>query len=168
MRWIAALITTPIVASVVIAVRFTGALQLLEWAAYDQSFHLRSREAIDKRIVLVTIEEADIGELGQWPLSDATLAQLIRNLNQYQPTVIGLDLYRDLPVEPGHQDWVEVMASTPNLIGVEKAIGRTVTPPTELNQRGQVALTDLLVDADGKVRRGLLSHDNPADQLRLG
>ncbi|MEM8810839.1 MAG: CHASE2 domain-containing protein, partial [Cyanobacteria bacterium P01_G01_bin.38] len=46
--------------------------------------------------------------------------------------------------------------------------GRTVTPPTELNQRGQVALTDLLVDADGKVRRGLLSHDNPADQLRLG
>ncbi|MEM9165135.1 MAG: CHASE2 domain-containing protein, partial [Cyanobacteria bacterium P01_F01_bin.4] len=168
MRWIAALVTTPLMAGVVIAVRFTGALQLLEWAAYDQSFQLRPREVIDERIVLVTIEEADIGELGQWPLSDATLAQLIRNINQHQPTVIGLDLYRDLPVEPGHQDWVEVMASTPNLIGVEKAIGRTVTPPTELDQRGQVALTDLLVDADGKVRRGLLSHDNPADQLRLG
>ncbi|MEO1402345.1 MAG: CHASE2 domain-containing protein [Cyanobacteria bacterium J06635_1] len=168
MRWIAALVTTPIVAGIVIALRSTGALQLLEWAAYDQYFQLRPQERIDERIVLVTIEESDINKLGQWPLSDATLAQLIQNLNQHQPTVIGLDLYRDLPVEPGHQDWVEVMTSVPHLIGVEKAIGRTVSPPAELAQQGQVALTDLLVDADGKVRRGLLSHHNSADQLRLG
>ncbi|MEM9485426.1 MAG: CHASE2 domain-containing protein, partial [Cyanobacteria bacterium P01_F01_bin.116] len=168
MRWIAALLTTPIVAGVVIAIRCTGALQLLEWAIYDQSFQLRAAESIDQRIVLVTIEESDISALGQWPLSDAVLAQLIRNLNQHQPAVIGLDLYRDLPVEPGHQDWIEVMTSTPNLIGVEKAIGRTVAPPTELAQQGQVALTDLLVDADGKFRRGLLSHPNNNDELRLG
>lgn len=166
MRWIAALLTTPIVAGVVIATRSTGALQLLEWAIYDRYFQLRAAEAVDDRIVIVTIEEADINALGQWPLSDATLAQLIRNLNQHQPAVIGLDLYRDLPVEPGHQDWVEVMTSTPNLIGVEKAVGRTVAPPAELEHHGQVALTDLLVDADGKIRRGLLSHTSDDDQLR--
>lgn len=168
MRWIAALLTTPLVAGVVIALRFTGALQLLEWAVYDQYFQKRPTEAIDDRILLVTIDESDISSLGQWPLSDATLAQLVRNLRQYQPAVIGLDLYRDLPVEPGHQDWVEVMATTPNLIGVEKAIGRTVAPPAELERQGQVALTDLLVDADGKFRRGLLSHANANDELRLG
>ncbi|MBT9316001.1 CHASE2 domain-containing protein [Leptothoe spongobia] len=168
MRWIAALLTTPIVAGLVVAIRFTGALQLLEWAIYDQYFQLRATESIDQRIVLVTIGESDISALGQWPLSDATLAQLMRNLNQHQPAVIGLDLYRDLPVEPGSQDWLEVMASTPNLIGVEKAIGRTVAPPAELERQGQVALTDLLVDADGKFRRGLLSHPNGDDQLRLG
>ncbi|MFG6099792.1 CHASE2 domain-containing protein [Leptothoe sp. ISB3NOV94-8A] len=168
MRWIAALLTTPIVAGVVIAIRFTGALQLLEWAIYDQYFQLRPVDPIDERILLVTIEESDISRLGQWPLSDATLAQLIQNLRQHQPAVIGLDLYRDLPVEPGHQDWVEVMTSTSNLIGVEKAIGRTVAPPAELESQGQVALTDLLVDADGKFRRGLLSHANADDELRLG
>mgnify|MGYP001794481081 CR=1 FL=1 len=168
MRWIAALLTTPIVAGVVIAIRFTGALQLFEWATYDQYFQLRPTESIDKRILLVTVDESDIGNLRQWPLSDATLAQLIRNLSQHEPAVIGLDLYRDLPVEPGHEDWLRVMASTPNLVGVEKAIGRTVAPPAELNRRGQVALTDLLVDADGKLRRGLLSHPNADDQLRLG
>ena len=168
MRWIAALLTTPIVAGTVIALRLTGALQLFEWAIYDQYFHLRPTASIDDRIVLVTIDESDISTLGQWPLSDATLAQLIRNLRQHQPTVIGLDLYRDLPVEPGHQDWIEVMTSTPNLIGVEKAIGRTVAPPAELEHQGQVALTDLLVDADGKFRRGLLSHPNAENQLRLG
>lgn len=168
MRWIAALLTTPIVAGVVIAIRFTGALQLLEWAIYDQCFHLRPRESIDERIVLVTIDESDINALGQWPLPDTVMAQLVRTLNQHQPAVIGLDLYRDLPVEPGYQDWLEVMATTPNLIGVEKAIGRTVAPPAELEERDQVALTDLLVDADGKFRRGLLSHPNANDQLRLG
>lgn len=168
MRWIAALLTTPIVAGVVIAIRCTGALQLLEWAIYDQYFQLRATESIDDRIVLVTIGEADITALGQWPLSDTTLVQLIRNLNQHQPAVIGLDLYRDLPVEPGYQDWVDVMASTPNLIGVEKAIGRTVAPPAELERQGQVALTDLLVDADGKFRRGLLTHANTDAQLRMG
>ena len=168
MRWIAALLTTPIVAGVVIAIRLTGAIQLLEWAIYDQYFQMRSIEPVDDRILLVTIREADISNLGQWPLSDAILAKLIRNLDQHQPAVIGLDLYRDLPVEPGHQEWVEVMASTPNLIGVEKAIGRTVSAPAELKRQGQVALTDLLVDADGKFRRGLLSHPNSDDQLRLG
>lgn len=168
MRWIAALLTTPIVAGVVIAIRFTGTLQLLEWAIYDQYFQLRLTEPIDERILLVTVDESDISTLGQWPLSDATLTQLIRNLNQHQPAVIGLDLYRDLPVEPGYEDWLRVMASTPNLVGVEKAIGRTVAPPAELERRGQVALTDLLVDTDGKFRRGLLSHPNADNQLRLG
>ncbi|MEM8612317.1 MAG: CHASE2 domain-containing protein [Cyanobacteria bacterium P01_H01_bin.105] len=168
MRWIAALLTTPIVAGVVIAIRFTGTLQLLEWAIYDQYFQLRLTEPIDERILLVTVDESDISTLGQWPLSDATLTQLIRNLNQHQPAVIGLDLYRDLPVEPGYEDWLRVMASTPNLVGVEKSIGRTVAPPAELERRGQVALTDLLVDTDGKFRRGLLSHPNADNQLRLG
>lgn len=168
MRWIFAILTTPIVAGLILAIRFTGALQLLEWAIYDQYFQLRATESPDERIVLVTIDESDISTFGQWPISDASLAQLIRNLEQYQPAVIGLDLYRDLPVEPGTQDWIEVMASTPNLIGVEKTIGRTVAPPAELERQGRVALTDLLVDADGKFRRGLLSHPNTDEQLRLG
>ena len=168
MRWIAALLTTPMVAGVVIAIRLTGAIQLFEWAIYDRYFQMRAMEPIDDRIFLVTIQESDISNLGQWPLSDDVFAQLMSNNSHHQPAVIGLDLYRDLPVEPGHQEWVEVMASTPNLIGVEKAIGRTVTPPAELERRGQVALTDLLVDADGKFRRGLLSHPNADDQLRLG
>jgi adenylate cyclase len=28
--------------------------------------------------------------------------QLLEKLNAYQPRAIGLDIYRDLPVEPGH------------------------------------------------------------------
>jgi adenylate cyclase len=37
-----------------------------------------------------------------------------------QPRAIGLDIYRDLPVEPGHEKLVQVFKSTPNLIGNSK------------------------------------------------
>ncbi|NEP15126.1 MAG: CHASE2 domain-containing protein [Symploca sp. SIO2C1] len=174
--WIALLITAPVVAGLVIGVKLTGLLQLLEWATYDQFFRLRPTEPIDERILIVTVDESDINYLEKWPIPDATLARLINILNQHQPVAIGLDLYRDLPVEPGHQAWLEVMKSTPNLIGVEKAVGRKVAPPHTLNQMEQVALTDLVVDADGKVRRVLLSYrtlggtndDSPLLRFGLG
>ncbi|MGD1896190.1 MAG: CHASE2 domain-containing protein [Phormidesmis sp.] len=168
MRWSIALVATPVVAGLVIASRCTGALQLFEWATYDRYFQHRPAEAVDKRILLVTIDESDIQALGQWPLADATLAQLVTVLKQYQPAVIGLDIYRDIPVEPGHELWTQVMMTTPNLVGVEKGVGRTVTAPPQLAEQAQVALTDVLVDADGKVRRGLLSHDNAAGESRYG
>ncbi|MEO0709004.1 MAG: CHASE2 domain-containing protein, partial [Cyanobacteria bacterium J06649_5] len=44
----------------------------------------------------------------------------------------------------------------------------TVNPPPQLDQQEQVALTDVIVDTDGKVRRGVLSHPNGSNQLRLG
>ncbi len=166
--WMAVLITAPAVAGLVIAVKLTGFFQLLEWAAYDLSFRLRPSEPVDDRVLIVTIDEPDIRYLKQWPPSDAILAQLIKTLNQYQPAVIGLDLYRDLPVEPGHEQWVEVMKSTPKLVGVEKAIGKTVAPPPVLSQLDRVAVTDLVVDADGKVRRALLSHRSSNRRVRFG
>ena len=123
-EWIAVLITAPVIAGLVIAVKLTGLFQLLEWATYDQFFRLRPTEPIDERILIVTVDESDINYLEKWPIPDATLAKLIRILNQHQPAAIGLDLYRDLPVDPGHQEWLEVMESTPNLICVEKVVDR--------------------------------------------
>ncbi|HEY9707878.1 MAG TPA: CHASE2 domain-containing protein, partial [Oculatellaceae cyanobacterium] len=75
----------------------------------------------------------------------------------YKPTAIGLDLYRDLPVEPGYQELVELFKTTPNLFGIEKVVGSKVAPPPVLAQLGQVALADQVLDGDGKVRRALLS-----------
>lgn len=159
-RWRGVLVTVPSVAGGVLILRLAGALQLMELAALDQMFRLRPSEPADPRIVLVTIDESDIKQLGQWPMSDAVLARVISLLNQQQPRVIGLDIFRDLPVEPGHQDLVNVFTSTPNLIGIEKVIktaeGEVIQAPLPLKERDQVSASDLLLDTDGRTRRSLL------------
>lgn len=152
------------VTGAVLALQWSGTLQLLESAVLDRWFRLRPLESGTSRVVIVTIDETDISRLKRWPMSDATLAKLLEKLKQQQPKVIGLDLYRNLPVEPGHQELLKVFASTPNLIGIKKALsnasGSAVDPPPILQDRNQVAASDLVLDTDGKVRRHLLSVRN--------
>jgi adenylate cyclase len=159
-QWLGVLITASSVAGVLAALRLAGALQLLELVALDQFFRLRPLEPADPRIVIVTIDESDIKKLGQWPMSDAVMARLLLTLKQQNPRVIGLDLYRNLPVEPGHQELVKVFASTPNLIGIKKVVKKAdsdaVEAPPTLLQLGQVSASDMVLDADGKLRRSLL------------
>ncbi|MEP0786585.1 CHASE2 domain-containing protein [Coleofasciculus sp. FACHB-129] len=159
-QWRGVLITAPSIAGVLVALRLAGALQLLELVALDQFFRLRPLEPADPRIVIVTIDESDIKKLRQWPMSDAVMARLLLTLKQQNPRAIGLDLYRNLPVEPGHQELVKVFASTPNLIGiktvVKKADSDAVEAPPTLLQLGQVSASDLVLDTDGKLRRSLL------------
>lgn len=159
-QWRGVLIATPGVAGVVIGLRLLGLLQMWELAAFDQMLQLRPKEPVDTRIVIVEINEADIRAAGQWPMSDALLAKLLQTIKRQKPIAIGLDLFRDLPVEPGHEELVQVFKSTPNLIGVQKLVGdansAAVSAPPALKQQGQVASNDMILDADGKIRRSLL------------
>ncbi|NET05183.1 MAG: CHASE2 domain-containing protein [Symploca sp. SIO2B6] len=145
-------ITAPI-----LLLRLVGLLQGWEWDVLDQFFRWRPLELPEKRIILITIDEQDITEVGQWPIPDRLLAQVITKLKAQEARTIGLDIYRDLPVEPGHANLVSLFQSTPNLFGIEKVVGNRVAPPPALKQLGQVGFTDQVEDIDGKVRRGLLS-----------
>ncbi|MDY7016044.1 MAG: CHASE2 domain-containing protein, partial [Cyanobacteriota bacterium] len=128
-KWRGILLIAPSIAGLVIAGSALGVFRLLEWAFYDQFVLFRAREAVEERIAIVTIDESDIEYAKQWPMSDRLLARLIRNLKAQQPRAIALDLYRDIPVEPGHWELLETFKSTPNLIGVEKVAGESVNPP---------------------------------------
>jgi CHASE2 domain-containing sensor protein/nitrogen-specific signal transduction histidine kinase len=144
-----------------IALQLTGAFQLLELTTFDHWIRLRPAAPIDRRVVLVTIDEQDIARLRRSAISDETLATLLQKLKQHRPSVIGLNLYRDLPVEPGHQALLDVFATTPNLIGVEKVLSApndsAIAAPPILRDRDQVAASDLVPDIDGRIRRGLIS-----------
>jgi len=151
------LLTALCVTISLILLRLTGFFQGIEWELLDQFFRLRPSELVDSRIVIVTIDESDITHIGHWPVSDAILTEILTNIKAQNPSAIGLDLYRDLPVQPGYQQLVEMFSSTPNLIGIEKIVGSKVAPPSSLNKLGQVGFADVILDADGKIRRGLLS-----------
>ena len=141
----------------ILLLRFCGLLQGLEWAMLDQFFRWRPREAPDTRIALITIDEPTLAQVGQWPIPDRVLAQAIAKIKAQQPRTIGLNLYRNLPVEPGHRDLVNLFRSTPNLFGIEKVVGEVIASPPILNERQQVGFADQLLDGDGKVRRALLA-----------
>lgn len=161
-EWWGVLLIAPCVAGLVLAVRVTGILQLLEWTALDVFFGWRPLEPTDDRIVIVGVSESDIQKVGQWPIPDNTIAQLIEKLKEQKPRAIGLDIYRDLPVGSDRTNLVKVFETTPNLIGVTLIGGdknEGVKPPSVLNELGQVAAADLILDTDGKVRRGFLFLD---------
>lgn len=157
---------TFVTTSLALGIQGLGILQLLEWAILDYSFRQRRSEPYTPPVVIVTVDDDDIASIGQWPFSDAQLAQLLIQLNQYDPVVIGLDLYRDLPIAPGTAELQQVFQSTPNVIGIEKAIGQgasvAIAPPPGLNPSTQVAFNDLVLDRDGHIRRHILSirHNN--------
>ena len=155
-QWRAVLIAAPSVTAIVLLLRLSGLLQMLELAAFDQLFIRRLPEKPDERIVIVEVDEESITELGH-PISDRKLAQILKNISQHQPRAVGLDIYRDIPVGEGYDSLAKVFESMPNLVGVQKLIesadSSAVNPPPVLKKLDRVGANDLPIDGDGKIRR---------------
>ncbi|MCM0592600.1 MAG: CHASE2 domain-containing protein [Gloeotrichia echinulata IR180] len=152
-------ITATSVAVCILLLRSIGLLQSLELAALDQLFRLRPNEPPEERITIVAIDEASLREVGSWPIPDGVIAQLLQKLTAQNPRALGLDIYRDLPVEPGHEELENAFRSMPNLIGIEQLANNknaSVLPPPVLNQLDKVGFNNVLYDPDGKIRRSLL------------
>jgi len=155
----------PLVGFVVLALRATAILQPLEWMCLDQFFLLRPAESKDERITLVGLDERDIEQYGT-PISDATLADLLETLLRYQPNSIGIDFYRNIPEPPGEARLAKIFKDGPdNIFGIAKIVpdqnGDAIPPPKALADRGLIGVNDISLDADGRIRRGLLFLNDP-------
>ena len=142
-----------------IALRLAGLLQGWELATYDQMIRARPPEPKDDRIVIVTIGDADLRQIGKHPIPDADLAKLLEILRAGRSRAVGLDIYRDLPVQPGHSDLLQAYRHNPNLIGIHYIADQDnpeIPAPLILKQRNQIGFNNLVHDQDEKVRRGLL------------
>ncbi|MDT9197916.1 adenylate/guanylate cyclase domain-containing protein [Limnospira fusiformis KN01] len=154
---IACAIANAIVILAILLLKQAGGLQTLELIAFDIMVRLRNDLEPDPRLLIVGITEEDIVAFNRWPLSDEVIAQLLDRLSQLQPQAIGLDIYRDIPYEPGHQSLIQQL-DNPKIITI-KALGDaevqgTLAPPTVPPSR--VGFNDLLLDPDGVVRRNLM------------
>lgn len=167
------LLRTPIILFVLVAsftslgiigIRHLGIFEFLELATYDWTLRLQpSVDTPDPRIVLVTISEQDIRNLGRWPLTDQTVAQLLKHLTQQGARIIGLDMYRDFEIPPGTNQLNQLLAHNPNIIAVMKFPSQHdsgIPGPNILRDTDQIGFNDILTDSGGTVRRGLLFLDN--------
>ena len=156
-------------AGLMVAGSMRGWLEPLELGLLDQFFVLQSRSpTVNKRVLVVAIDERDIANVGQWPISDKTLSQLVRNIHEHEPASIGLDLYRNFLIEPGSEELIETFESIPNVIGAERVLEGGVASHKTLAELDRAASIDLVVDDDGRVRRGFLSVISPEGEVRRG
>lgn len=151
------LLLNVVVVTGVFGLRLLGLFEPFELFILDVFFKFRPPEAIEPRIVIITVDENDLQQLAQWPIPDDVLAKLLNNVKAQEPRIIALDIYRDFPIAPSSEDLTRVFQSTPNLIGIEKIGNIPVAPPPDLSQLNQVGFSNLPLDFDGKVRRAILS-----------
>jgi len=140
----------------------TVKLEPLELGAYDQMVRSRPPEKTDPRLLVVGVTEEDIQNLGTWPISDAKMTQLLQKLEQHKPRVIGLDIYRDIPVPPGHSELIKQLQKSDRLVAICK-LGDTNSKGVsalKILSREQIGFSDLVIDRDGVVRRALLFAGN--------
>jgi adenylate cyclase len=143
--------------------RHFGLLQVLELKAYDfKQWGQKQLTPLDDRIVLILANDEDQRQLG-WPFLDTQLVQLLKNIQAGKPQVIGLDIYRDLPVplhhSEGYDELVQLFQEYNNIIGIYKyqdSKGASVAPPPTLEQKGQIGFNDIPADVNGIIRRHLL------------
>ncbi len=139
-----------------------GLLQPLELMGFDLWQRQQADEPPDPRLVILGMTQADIQQY-QWPLSDEQLAQVLAEVQQAQPRVIGLDLYRDRPNPPGSEA-LQAELARPNVItvmnvGIDPMLGEVPAPPGVPWAR--VGFNDLVLDPDWVLRRNLLFVRSP-------
>jgi adenylate cyclase len=165
---VAALAIGLAVALLTIGVQRLGWLERADLALYDQYLSLEPVPAqMDPRVAILAVTEQDIAELGQYPLSDRTIAAALRRLLDDGARVVGIDIHRDLQIEPGSAELAELLRNEDRVFAVYLFGTRReqrVPGPAALRDSERLGFNDVLPDGD-TVRRGLLFLDDGHDEV---
>ncbi len=182
-NWFSKLGSSPRVVSLLIVLfvflctliaRHLGWLQFLEFQAYDFFIRHQPKAATSAPIVLVEMSESDIHSPSlDWPIYDDKLAELLRKLEADQPAVIGLDIWRDIPVPKngvGIHEFNQVLQAHSNIVAIFTR-GTRIAPPTVLKSNlDRIAFNDNFIIDDKvestipKVRRSALFVNSPSGE----
>ncbi|GAB4525593.1 MAG: hypothetical protein Tsb0014_05100 [Pleurocapsa sp.] len=160
--------TSVFTTAIVMVLRLLGLLQTFELQAFDHLMRRRPHEEPDKRILIVRATSEDLKMQQEKPqnkvfvsLSDRTLSQVLGKLQSYQPSVIGLDIYRDFAVSPEYPE-LQTFFQQNHLFGIckirdpEAGDLEGVAPTPEIPPE-RFGFSDAITDRDGILRRHLLS-----------
>ena len=172
-KLVQALAASTIATIAVIGLRTIGILQTWELQAFDYLSQQLPPEESDRRILLIGANERDISaDKYGFPVSDRVLAQLIDRLQQHQPAVIGVDIFRDSPILNNKLENKTELTNywqQPNIVSIclGDNLDNSVSAP-QASPQEQVGFVNIYDDslitngADDTVRRYLLSRSpNP-------
>lgn len=150
-------LTSLIVTGLILGLRQVGGLQSLELLAFDHMVRLQTDQGPDPRLLIIEVTEEDIRNQSEWPLSDRTVADVITQLQEHHPKVIGLDIYRDIPQGEG-QEALAAALNAPNIVtitGLGISEDDRIPPPANMDP-SQIGFNDFIIDSDSILRRSLL------------
>jgi len=161
------LLLSVLITASVLAVRYQGMLQTWELQAYDRLMRSRPESGQDPRLLIVTVTEDDFQlpqqQQRKGSLSDLALAQLLEKLAQFQPRTIGLDIYREDPVELNQASLATRLQTDDRFFAICKVSDREnnpphpgILPPPEVPQ-ARLGFSDVVKDPDGVLRRHLIA-----------
>lgn len=164
-----------------IGLQRTQVWQHLETQALDQRFQLRGPRAAPDDIVIVTIDDQSIAELGGWPIRRDLLSAAIDRLNKAGVSVIGIDLLllpqhgasareqENRVAESLEQARHAVLAAALPRLDVAinqtthqvQGAGALLRPSPKLATQSVLGHVNVLLDGDGRLRRLLpaVTHD---------
>ena len=151
----------------IIAIRETGRLQFLELVSYDQMVRAMPSQTPDPRLLIIGITEQDIQEQKQWPLRDEVVANLLNQLQAYNPKLIGLDIYRDIPHPPGTEALKKALVEDNVILVKQLPYGDEpgINVPNYIPPN-RVGFSDLPIDPDNVVRRTFLYIQSPSKKVK--
>ena len=165
---IACLLISLLVLAAVLGVRAQGWLQRPELIAYDHFVYQNSKpDSVDPRLLLVGMTEQDLVEYG-YPINDQLLAEVLSNLDDLAPCVIGLDLYRDLP-EPRDKSLYPFLEKTllerKRIVAIER-VGYFKGPAALAAEPDRILANNLPRDytLGGSYRHGLLALETVGEE----
>jgi CHASE2 domain-containing sensor protein/predicted Ser/Thr protein kinase len=153
-----AIVAGVVVSGLLVGFQGLGVLEPLELKAFDQMMQRRPDSGRDPRILIVSFTESDIQRLKQSTPNGITLDKVLTKLERYQPKAIGLDFFRDVPIEPGHQKLLADIKKSDNIIPLCRVGGDKippVPPPSGIDSQS-AGFADIPEDGDVIIRRNLL------------
>ncbi|MBR8837839.1 MAG: CHASE2 domain-containing protein [Stigonema ocellatum SAG 48.90 = DSM 106950] len=141
-----------------VGVQRLGVLEPIELKIFDQMMQRRATLGPDNRLLIVAFTEEDIQKLKQSSPNGNVLDSVLSKLEHHQAKVIGLDFFRDVPVEPGHQRLLTRLKKSSRIVPICK-LGEapipSVPPPAGIPPLN-AGFADIPEDKDGVIRRNLL------------
>lgn len=145
------------VTGLLLILRQFGGLDAWEMAIYDDLTRRQPYVDQESRILVVEITEQDIRTQQRAIMSDQIIAETLAILQRHDPSVIGLDIFRDIPQHPGNDQLREELTAS-NIVVINELgdLAEGMIPAPEYVPPERVGFNDFALDPDGILRRHLM------------